>query len=497
MKRLTLLFVFSLISLLHISAQENKTEKLSNFIEKTLQSAPIIPGVSVAVADANGTLFARGFGYADVENKIPATADTDFYIASITKSFNGLLTTILAEEGKIDLNAQITSYKPFSEFKDNEIFKGITVMDLLSHQSGINNKYLSFKLAYTGDYTIEEILQLVEKDCTFNEDGKTFDYTNFGYYLLDLLLMAELNKSWKDLLQEKIFNPLGMDHSTAYISNVKSKNLALPYLTIFPEKIDQVYLKKNDQTMHAAGGLVTSANDIAKFLSFYTNKGSVDGQQLYPQSLIEQTYAQQTTAEHKLVQIFDAYGYGTGWRLGKYKSNEVAYHFGGYPGFFSHLSFLPDQKIGVAVFVNHQLGMPLADLIAEYAYDLFLGKKENIQNLEKTAGDDLSNMLARFQQGFKANEEKMSKRSWQLSLPKSAYEGSYQNEKIGTIKVIQENESLIIKTGRMHATGTPYPEQDCVRIELIPGSGSIIQFKPENGKVEQLKFRGEIFERFL
>ncbi|KAA3624613.1 MAG: class A beta-lactamase-related serine hydrolase [Bacteroidetes bacterium] len=495
MKKLSFLFVFSLLGLIQVSAQEDKSEKLSDFIERTLQSASIIPGVSVAVADANGTLYTSGFGFADVENKIPATANTDFYIASITKSFNGLLATILAEEGRIDLNAQITRYKPFSEFEDKELFQNITVMDLLSHQSGIDNKYLSFKLAYTGDYTKEEILNLVENDCSANEDGKAFDYSNFGYYLLDLLLMAELDESWKDLLQKKIFSPLGMANTTAYISKANPQNLALPYMTIFPEKVDQVYLKKNDQTMHAAGGLVTSANDIARFISFYASKGSIGDQPLYPSSLIRQTYAQQTEADHRIVQIFEAYGYGAGWRLGKYKGNEVAYHFGGYPGFFSHLSFLPEQQIGVAVFVNHQLGMPLADLIAEYAYDLYLGNEEHLQVLDKTAADKLSKMLERYQKGFKANEEKMSKRTWQLTLPKQAYTGTYYHEKIGSIMISLENETFKVKSSRLQAEATPFTKEDCMRIELIPGSGKIIQFKSEGGKIESLKFRGEIFKK--
>ncbi len=493
MKKISFLLVFSFLGLFQLTAQENKSEKLSNFIEKTMQSTPIIPGVSIAVADANGTLFTRGFGYADVENKIPATAETNFYIASVTKAFNGLLTTILAEEGKIDLSAQITSYKPFREFDNKEIFQNITVMDLLAHQSGIDNKYLSFKLAYTGDYTEEEILDLVENNCAVNEEGKAFEYSNFGYYLLDLLLTAELDKSWKDLLQEKVFHPLGMDNTTAYISKVNPENLALPYMTIFPEKTDQVYLKKNDQTMHAAGGLVTSANDIGKFISFYVNKGKSGDQQLYPPALIQQTYTQQAAAGHKIVQIFDAYGYGTGWRLGTFKNQEVVYHFGGYPGFFSHLSFLPEQQLGVAVFVNHELGMPLADLIAEYAYALFMENEPDIKRLDSSATKKLTKMLGRFQRGFKANEEKMAKRTWQMSLPEATYPGTYQNKKLGTLEVSLENETFKIKIGRLQATATPFPKQDCARIELVPGSGKIIQFNPENGKVESLKFRGEIF----
>ena len=495
MQKIFTLFAIHLFLFSSLLAQEDKTIRLSGFIEKTMKAAPVIPGVSVAVANSEGTLFARGFGFADIENEIPATAETDFYIASITKAFNGLLATILEEEGKIDLSQKITHYKPFSQFKNKSVFENISVMDLLSHQSGMDNKFLSFKLAYTGDFSEEEILRLIEENSKSNEEGKTFQYTNFGYYLLDVLIKAETGKSWKDLLREKLFSPLGMDNTTAYISKVPAKNLALPYLTIFPDQVERSYLMKNDQTMHAAGGLVTSAEDIGKFLSFYLNEGQLGERQIFPREIITKTFVKQAAAEHKRIDIFDAFGYGTGWRLGKFESHEVVYHFGGYSGFFSHLSFLPNQQLGVAVFVNHELGMPLADLIAEYAYHLYLGHDSELQKMDNSAATDLGKLLKRYQKAAQANEKKMAKRTWQLTLPKLNYTGTFNNEKIGTMEVYLQEGELHLKTGRLKATCTPFPEQDCARIELVPGSGRVIQFIPENGKLEKFKFNGEIFER--
>jgi CubicO group peptidase (beta-lactamase class C family) len=479
---------------LNALAQDERANKLTDFAEKIITELKVIPAVSIAVSDENGSLYTNALGYADVNKKIPATAETNFYIASCTKSFNGLLAVLLEEEGKIDLNQQVLFYKPFKDFKRKDIFKNITINDLLSHQSGIDNNYISTRLAYTGEYTEQEIIQLIETETKINEKGKNFEYSNFGYYLLDVLLKAELGKSWKDLLYEKVFTPLKMNHSTAYMSKTDNQLLAKPYLTLFPEEIKECYLVKTDKTMHAAGGIVSSAKDISNFLAFNISKGKIDNKQIYSAEILERTFAKQTNATHDVVKIFEGYGYARGWRLGKFKNDEVVYHFGGYSGCFSHISFLPSKKLGVAIFINHELGMPVADLIAKYAYDLYGGDISNLKKYEKEIGN-LKKALKREQKGETATLKHHAKRVWLLSLPKENYAGIYYNNKIGTIEVLYENGNIIVKAGNLTAIATPYKLPEWMRLELIPGSGTGILFKIVDGKVESLSYNSEPFAK--
>ena len=131
---------------------QDKSQQLEKFVNQTLEEIDIIPGLSVAVVMDAGIVFTKGFGLSNLETGEKATEKTNFYIASSTKAFNGLLATELAAEGRLDLNRDISTYKPFSEFENREVFEGVSVQDLLSHTSGIDNPYLSFLLAYIGPF---------------------------------------------------------------------------------------------------------------------------------------------------------------------------------------------------------------------------------------------------------------------------------------------------------------------------------------------------------
>lgn len=160
------------VNALSMFGQTDTTQLLNAFIQHTLEVSEIVPSVSVVVVSGEEVLYKGTFGYADWERQQPATNQSAYYMASCTKAFNGLLAHILAEEGEIALNAPILDYKPFKDFKRKEVFRNITVMDLLSHQSGIDNPYLSFRLAYSGEYTDAEILKLIEEETQVNEAGK-------------------------------------------------------------------------------------------------------------------------------------------------------------------------------------------------------------------------------------------------------------------------------------------------------------------------------------
>jgi len=480
-----------LLMAMSISAQD-KSAQLEEFVNQTLEEIDIIPGVSVAVVKNNETVFTKGFGLSNLETGKKATKTTNFYIASSTKAFNGLVATELAAEGRLDLKSEITAYKPFSEFENQEVFEGITMQDLLSHTSGIDNPFLSILLAYSGDYTDERILRITENFTQKNETGNAFEYTNFGYYMLALILQYELGEDWRDLLDQKLFTPCQMDMATAYVSD--SEDRAAPHIGLFPDKVE-VAKFKTDKTMHAAGGLLLNAEDASKFLSLYLNDGKLNGNQIFEEEVILESYAPKADQNDDEKREFTRIKYGNGWNIGKYNDDKVVFHFGGYTGFASHLSFMPEQKIGVAVFVNHEIGMPVANMIAEYAYDLYNENSEDLARHEKMLKKKLPSMLEGIQKGQIKHEEKMAAREWQLKYPKESYPGKFSNENFGTLKVWLEDDEFWVACGNMSASATAFPEDNCMRVELIPRSGTIIQYLPEDGSLDKINWRGEIFTR--
>lgn len=491
MKKPILPLIISAFLSSNVFSQVDTTQMLNSFIQNTLETSEIVPSISIAIVSDKNVLYQETFGYVNWEKQQAATNQSVYYIASCTKAFNGLLAHILAEEKSINLNTPIIDYKPFKDFKRKEVFQHITIMDLLSHQSGIDNSYLSFRLAYTGDYTNAEILKLIEVETQTNEAGKAFEYTNFGYYLFDYLLQAELGKSWKDLLDEKLFQPLGMENSTAYTSKVPTEKLARPHSGVFQGKVSVSTLQKSDALMHAAGGLMTNIEDAGKFLQFYLGKGKG----IYPKDLVENSYQQQVDAKHEYVRVFDGKGYASGWRIGEFNKKKIVYHFGGYTGYFAHYSFIPEKNIGMAIFSNTDMGMTAANLISKYAYNLYLGNKREVKSAEKILKKKIPKALDRERKAQLEHDQKMAERTWNLDLSKEQYTGVFKSEKYGTVEIRYEDSQFIVTAGNLRTIATPFPTENSMRVELVPGSGTIIGFKLQDGEVFSLFHQSESFKK--
>lgn len=483
--------IFCLFFTLSLNAQTEKAERLTAFIKQTLSATDNLTGLSVAVTNSEGALYSEGFGYANRAQREAITSETSFYIASCTKAYNGLLASLLDGEGALKLNCPVLSYRPFKDFERQDVFEGITILDLLTHQSGIDNPYLSTLLAYSGDYTDAQVLRLIEEETQPNEGGKAFEYTNFGYYLMDVLLQAELGKSWRDFLKEKIFEPLKMKHTTAYASKVNTPNEAVPYDGLYPDKLLPVYLRKVDATMHAAGGLMTTSEDAARFLAYYLNPE----QGPFPAALVRRSYQKQVNTGHSFTDAFHANGYALGWRTGAYAEQPMVYHFGGYPGFFSSLSFMPEANLGVAVLSNSNISGELAIRITQYAYDLYLGREDAVKKQERQTARQLKKQLRRYRKWERKHLSKMAKRTWQLTLPQTAYTGTFSNPHLGKVTVALEDNELVARMGQIRTVATPYPHENCARVEMAPGSGMVICFGVEDSKVVDFSFGREVFVR--
>lgn len=485
------MFVFFISVNSLLKAQDGRSQRLTAFVEKALEASGVVPGLSVSVAGPNGALYSRGFGLADLDSKAPVTPHTPFYIASCTKAYTGLLAAVLHEEGEIDLDRALLSYRPFRDFEGQAPFDGLTVRSLLHHQTGLANNYLSFPLAYSGQYTEAHILQLIEEETTLADESRVFEYSNLGYYLFDALLRAELGKSWREMLQEKVLLPAGLSSTSGYVSSNLGEKPAVPYRGLEAGAQKAVYLRKTDATMHAAGGLLASGADAAVFLSLFLGK-EVPG---LPAAALAAAHTRPVLAGHEFTDVFQAEGYGLGWRTGEYAGQGLAYHFGGYPGFFANYSFMPEAGLGVAVLSNFGLSDPLSILVTQYAYDLYLGNERALQRHERNLLKTVRKPLRKYRKGEKKHQRKLAARQWQLSLPTAVYAGTYKNEKVGEAVITAHRGQLRVEMGNLMAKPTPYPCEDCMRLELIPGWGMVVQFEVADGQPVSVQFGGDRFER--
>src|SRR6185295_6610844 len=192
-------------------------------VRKTLAAFPDLPGIAIVVIKDDKPIFLHAYGMADREAGIKADTDTLYYIASSTKSYTALVAAMLDKEGKIKLTDPVTKYTPGIRFK-SEIPDKIAIRDLLTHTSGLRNGPLQNRLAFTGQIEQNEIDHVLAEGTTFNASSfGTYNYTNLGYNIYGLALHYHLNRKWQDLLQERIFTPAGLEHTTAYVSKARAK----------------------------------------------------------------------------------------------------------------------------------------------------------------------------------------------------------------------------------------------------------------------------------
>ena len=483
-------------STLSVAQQPGDTsleQRLDRFIEEVYQLW-LAPGAAVAVVHGDEVVYLKGFGYADVAKGRKVTPETVFYIASSTKSFTGLAAAILDLRGELDLDQSLAHYLPQLRLQGPLSPGDIALRDLLTHTHGIGNSGpVSFLAAYSGTASHDRMVELIAAHGAA-ENGRAFRYSNIGYNVASLAMDQELGMSWKDVLQREIFEPLGMTATTGYVSRVPREELALPYGA---EAVGfrELHYAKGDENMHAAGGLVTTAADLAKWLEVNLNGGRLDGRSVLPEAAFEQAHrphAQQDNAFRK----FSRTGYGLGWQTGEYDGDTFLHHFGGFSGFHAHVSLMPEHKIGVAVLVNESsLGSFLADIVARYAYDTLL-EKERVDETYATELAELKRNAAQRRERIAADRARRAARPQTLPHPLTAYAGVYENPEYGRVEFRLVGDKLEATMGRLWSAVEVYDgKANALRVELT-GGGSVVRFQfGEDDRAEGLQFGPATFRR--
>jgi len=435
-------------------------------------------------------IYQGNFGYADIAKKQPVISDTSFYIASVTKPYFALSMLLKEHKGQISESTTMATLFPEISFPKFDASK-VTVKHLLGHTMGIDNNPLVMATAYTGLHDVDTRKKLVAASYP-NEKSPldTFDYSNVGYNILSVWSDRADKKPWQSMLQDTILKPLKTNRSSTVISDAKINHwqLAIPY-SVFNS------VGKQDNTMHSAGGMISSSLDMANFLKVQLSNGKLDGKQVFPKSVIEKS--QQPIAKvGSNYRDFQRDDYAWGWHIGPYLNEKLYHHFGGYSGMHSHLSFMPEQDIGVVILNNDDmLASKLTNIVAKAVYATLLNKPDEIAKAQ-VAALELQKLMQKFPARMKQHAEKMAARKWQLTLPESAYLGVFYNEYLGELVVSKTNDKqFFVSLGQLHATATPYKTSDAMRVELIPNRGEPVRFNIKDGKVPSLTYDDATFKR--
>lgn len=315
-----------------------------------------IPGVAVAVIRDGKISVARGYGLANVELNVPVTPQTVFQSGSIGKQFAAALAMLLVEDGKIDLDAPVSTYLQEAP----PAWKAMTVRHLLSHTAGVSDGGCLRSIDPRRDYSEKALLDIIVAMPLDFQPGEKWRYSNCGYATLGILLGRVGGSFYGDQLQARIFKPLGM--TTAHIISEADivPNRAAGYRMSSGVLKNQTWVSPSMNTT-ADGSLHFTVLDLAKWDAA-----------LYSERLLKRSSLEAMWTPARL-NNGEATEYGFGWFLGERNGVAFERHGGSWQGFKTDIARFPARKLTVVVLANRAgVGLvPLSDaLVALYEPDL-------------------------------------------------------------------------------------------------------------------------------
>lgn len=448
-------------------------DDVARFTQRVVD-AGLTPGAGVAVTVGDRVAWEEGFGSADLDSGRAVEEHTAFYIASSTKSLTATAALLTAHRGELDLDAPMTRYLPDASLPEGVAADAITVRDLVGLTHGLSgNGPIVFRTAYTGEFSRPELLELLRYHSPTGQHGR-FNYDNLGFNLLGLVLAAVHDEPWKDVVHRMVLAPLGMAGTTAYRSRLDPSGVAAPH-AFRPGGFEAVALAKYDANLHAAGGHFATAGDLGRYLAAHLSGGRVAGEALLPPGPIAAAHRQHATQDRDFGP-YHRHGWAFGWDIGTYEGDTIYHRFGGFPGYRSHMSFMPEHDIGVVVLVNGEgPASPAADLIATYAYERLLGRP-GIEERFDARLEELGGQAAAGRRQIEAHLADRAGRLAPLPHPLADYAGVYHSPVLGTMDWRVVAGGLELRMGVVQTRAEVFDAAaNQLRVE-VAGGGDVVQF---------------------
>ena len=450
--RCLLIFFVTLFYVDLVAGQSIKTSKkqihavadnavvFEQYIKQALQLWKT-PGLSVVVVKDDKIVYKNGFGVTESGKPNPFTTSTVSICASTTKAMTAVCMGMLVDEGKLKWTDKVTDIYPAFKLYDNYVSSEITVKDLLTHNTGLGNADWFWEIGTDLD-TIINHMRLLKPAYSFRS---SFIYQNLMYMVAGEVIHKVSGKSWDDFIKERLFVPLGMQHTyPVYIQSVNEPSHITPHF-MYEDSVVKPIRYINKKGIDAAGGVWSSADDISKWVMFLLDSASIQGKKLLktatynelfkPQAIVADAEfypTQRLTKPHWKT-------YGLGWFQQDYRGKMVQFHTGSLDGAVAILGLIPDEHFGIYIFSNLD-HTELRHALMFKAMDLWC------------LNDDKNDWSGRFYKLYvdlkkEASRKKAEKDSARVlnthpTLPLAAYAGRYNSETFGNAEIILSNDSL-------------------------------------------------------
>jgi len=357
---LFILFIFTGPALF---SQGLSHDQIDSLVAQALQINPSV-GIAVAVVKDGEVIHAKGYGKASIKSGKEVNKHTLFAIASNSKAFTTTALAMLVDEEKLSWNDKVIDHIPEFKMYDDYVTANFTVEDLLTHRSGLGLGAGDLMIFPDGgDFTIDDVLNSFQYQTPTSAFRTKYDYDNLLYLVGGEVVSRISGLSWVDFIQNRIFNPLGMDESvTSNLRLEKNANIALPHRS-YGDEIIQFDTYNGGDLIGAAAGIYASVDDLSQWMLVHLNEGKYGkdlSSQLFSPERQREMWKPHTNTRFSYISNprtsnhFSAYGLG--WVISDMNGKIVAEHTGGLPGMLSRTVMVPELNLGIVVLTNSDPG---------------------------------------------------------------------------------------------------------------------------------------------
>jgi CubicO group peptidase (beta-lactamase class C family) len=415
-------------------------DSIERFVEEQL-AAWEVPGCAVAAVRDGRVELAGGWGRRDREADQPVTADTLFAIGSVTKAFTATTVGALVDEGRLEWDRPLLDYVPGVRLHDPAVSDRLTVVDLLSHRSGLPRHDLTW--VGQPDRSRAEIVHALRYLPLSRDLRQEFQYCNLGYMAAGYVVEALSGVPWEDFVRARLFEPLGMRRTNLSVDEMLADDDHAAAYTRRHGVIEPVP-QRPLPAVAPAGAINSSVADMARWLLAQLAGGQLDGTAVMsPATAKRQLTPHMLVAEGLEVPGLNQYAYGLGWMIGRYRDHRIASHGGGIDGFQTQCMLLPDDGIGVIVLTNTSSSL-MHLVVAHRVLDELLGAEPL-----DTFGFYKPRFDAVMSGSRQAEEARRVVPGAPAARPLSAYAGQYEHPGYGTLAITLDGDVLRPSLGTM------------------------------------------------
>lgn len=456
-----------------------------------------IAGLSIAVVKDGEVVFADGYGVREVGGGESVDENTLFATGSNTKLFTAVAAGMMVDAGAMRWNDRASAHLPGFQLFDPYVTREMTIRDLLSHRSGLGRR--GDMLWYGSEYDRAELLRRIrylEPNSSFRSE---YGYQNMMFLAAGEAVAAAAGRSWDDVIEDRIFGPLGMRRSNTSTHDLAADpNVASPHIRTDGSLVAVPY--RNIDNIAPAGSINSSAREMADWLRMLLAEGVVDGDTLVQPGTLREIFTPQTLTPWPADTLFPSVhfrAYGLGIVTQDYRGRKVLWHTGGIDGMLSLVGMVPEEDLGVVVLTNTTGMNDLFTALMYTVFDRYLGSPgEAHRDWSATLLRQAESARERMEEaGRAAEEERVTGTTPSREL--DAYVGTYTHPMYGDAIVTLEDGALVLRRGPTFIGALDHWHYDTFQTDWQqPGLGSAaVTFKLDHsGEPTRMQVQG--FDEF-